>query len=136
MRHKCENFGFNVKFFKSQMRRCSVGIRCGMKPTKKWPLQAQLKALQSITTKSFPQFRDQNDSIRFQELQNNMTKIYRISFSSTSGLLPVSIIERKTEKSTTTIMNPSCSKNLSLDPHLMASFQKLAASENSKKSWF
>ena len=33
-------------------------------------------------------------------------------------------------------MNPSCSKNLSLDPHLMASFQKLATGENSKKSWF
>ena len=71
------------------MRRCSVGIRCGMKPTKKWPVQAQLKALQAITTKSFPQFRDKNDSVRFQELQNNMTKIYRISFLSTSGQLPV-----------------------------------------------
>ena len=101
MRHKCENFGFpsyNVQFLKSQMRRCSLGIRCGMKPTKKWPVQAQLKALQAITTKSFPQFRDQHDSVRFQELQNNMTKIYRIRFLSTSGLLLVWIIERKAEK--------------------------------------
>ena len=62
------------------MRRCSVGIRCGMKPSIKWSIQAQLKALMAITSKSFPQFRDHNDSVRFQELQNNMTKIYRPSF--------------------------------------------------------
>ena len=33
-------------------------------------------------------------------------------------------------------MNPSCSKNLTLDPHLMASFQKLATGKNPRKSWF
>ena len=32
-------------------------------------------------------------------------------------------------------MNPSCSKNLSLDPHLMASFHKLVTGKNPKKSW-
>ena len=74
-------------FLKSQIRRCSVGIRCGMKASMKWPIQAQLKALQAITSASFPQFLDRNDSIRFQELQNKMTKIYRKSFRSTSGYL-------------------------------------------------
>ena len=32
-------------------------------------------------------------------------------------------------------MNPSCTKSLSLDPHLMASFQKLATGKNSTKTW-
>jgi len=84
-----------------------------MKPSNKWSVQAQLKALVAITSKSFPQFRDKNDSVRYQELENSMTKIY----------------------STTTVMNPSCSKELSLDPHMIASFQKLATEKNSKKSW-